>query len=294
MASLLHIIEEAYRNSATNFINQIIHPFRGGISSFYLLIIMSLLIWGLEIALPWRKKQAVFRKDFWIDAFYMFFNYYFFGLLIFAALTNTTAAVFSELMGSIGLPRHHVFNFFGFWPVWVQVIVFFLVRDFVQWTVHNLLHRIPFLWRFHKLHHSVREMGFAAHLRYHFMENVVYQLFGFIILSYLLNFKLENAFYVYMIGTLIGHLNHANLGWSYGPLKYLINNPKMHIWHHVKEMPASHPKGINFGISLSIWDYLFGTSYIPADGRDIELGFEGVENYPDNFFVQQIEPFRHK
>ncbi len=292
MTSLSQTIENAYKGSWNSLVNQIIHPFSDGISSFYVLIFLSLAIWTIEICLPWRKNQSILRKDFWLDAFYMFFNYYLFGLIIFAALSNTTASLFSELMGSIGMPRRYIFDFFHYFPVWLQVIIFFMIRDFLQWCIHNLLHRIPFLWRFHKLHHSVREMGFAAHLRYHFMENVVYQLIGFVVLSYILHFKLEYGFYVYMIGTLIGHLNHANLGWDYGPLRYILNNPKMHIWHHVKELPKDHRKGVNFGISLSCWDYLFKTNYIPTDGRDIELGFEGVENYPSNFFEQQIEPFK--
>ncbi len=292
MTSLLQTIENAYKGSWNSLVNQIIHPFSDGISSFYVLIFLSLAIWTIEICLPWRKNQSILRKDFWLDAFYMFFNYYLFGLIIFAALSNTTSVLFSELMGSIGMPRRYIFDFFHYFPVWLQVIIFFMIRDFLQWCIHNLLHRIPFLWHFHKLHHSVREMGFAAHLRYHFMENVVYQLIGFVVLSYILHFKLEYGFYVYMIGTLIGHLNHANLGWDYGPLRYILNNPKMHIWHHVKELPKDHRKGVNFGISLSCWDYLFKTNYIPTDGRDIELGFEGVENYPSNFFEQQIEPFK--
>lgn len=292
MTSLSQTIENAYKGSWNSLVNQIIHPFSDGISSFYVLIFLSLAIWTIEICLPWRKNQSILRKDFWLDAFYMFFNYYLFGLIIFAALSNTTSVLFSELAGSIGMPRRYIFDFFHYFPVWLQVIIFFMVRDFLQWCIHNLLHRIPFLWRFHKLHHSVREMGFAAHLRYHFMENVVYQLIGFVVLSYILHFKLEYGFYVYMIGTLIGHLNHANLGWDYGPLRYILNNPKMHIWHHVKELPKDHRKGVNFGISLSCWDYLFKTNYIPSDGRDVELGFEGVENYPSNFFEQQIEPFK--
>ena len=294
MTSLFQTIENAYKGSWNNLVNQIVHPFDGGISAFYILIFLSIAIWIIEICLPWRKNQSILRKDFLIDAFYMFFNYFLFGLIIFAALCNATSALFSELMGSIGLPRRYLFDFFKDFPVWLQVITFFLMRDFVQWCIHNLLHRVTFLWKFHKLHHSVREMGFAAHLRYHFMENVVYQLIGFVVISYILHFKLEHGFYVYMIGTLIGHLNHANLGWDYGPLKYILNNPKMHIWHHVKELPKEHLKGVNFGISLSCWDYIFKTNYIPTDGRDIELGFEGVENYPSNFFEQQIEPFKNK
>ena len=63
----------------------------------------------------------------------------------------------------------------------------------------------------------------------------------------------------------------------------------MHIWHHSKEIP--NKTGINFGISLSCWDYVFKTDYIPKNGRDIELGFENDEKFPKDFIQQEIYPF---
>jgi sterol desaturase/sphingolipid hydroxylase (fatty acid hydroxylase superfamily) len=66
----------------------------------------------------------------------------------------------------------------------------------------------------------------------------------------------------------------------------------MHIWHHSKELPERH--GVNFGISLSLWDYLFKTNYVPKDGKDIELGFHGDEKFPDSFIKQEIYPFNTK
>ena len=66
----------------------------------------------------------------------------------------------------------------------------------------------------------------------------------------------------------------------------------MHIWHHAKHLPYRY--GANYGISLSVWDYLFGTAYMPEDGRDIELGFEEVEQYPKSFLEQQVFPFRER
>ena len=48
--------------------------------------------------------------------------------------------------------------------------------------------------------------------------------------------------------------------------------------------------GVNFGLTLSVWDYLFKTNYIPSNGRDIELGFENDENFPNNFIKQEIYP----
>ncbi len=292
MDEIIGIISRSYKGYASRLWETITHPF-GDYNFFTLLILVSLAVWGLEIIFPWRKKQPKIRKDFWIDAFYMFFNFYIFNLIIFVALSNTTAHLFGNMMELVGLPRNHLFDF-SHWNIWVQFVAFFLIADFVQWSVHNLLHRIPVLWRFHRVHHSVKEMGFAAHLRYHFMENVFYKTALYIFLGYLFNFKLEYAFFLHAGTIIIGHLNHANVGWDYGPLKYILNNPKMHIWHHAKELPSSHPKGMNFGISLSIWDYLFKTNYVPSNGRDIELGFEKIEEFPEDFLSQQIEPFKQK
>lgn len=289
---LINKILTAYSNEAKYLFKMIIHPFENGLNGFYFLILVSLFVWGLEIIWPWRKNQRTIRKDFWLDAFYMFFNYFFFNLLIYAALSTATQTLFSDFMGFIGLPNKYVFDFMSSSPEWLRILVFFLLYDFIQWTVHNLLHRIPFLWRFHRVHHSVTEMGFAAHLRYHFMENIIYRLFLFTFLSYLLHFKLPNLFWLYAATTLIGHLNHANLALPYGPLKYILNNQRLHIWHHAKSLPTSHPQGMNFAISLSIWDYLFGTLYMPYDGRDIELGFKDVENFPTDFIHQQTEAFK--
>lgn len=60
-------------------------------------------------------------------------------------------------------------------PMVAQLLLFFVVLDFVQWTTHVALHRFEWLWRFHQVHHSVKEMGFAAHFRYHWMENILYK-----------------------------------------------------------------------------------------------------------------------
>jgi sterol desaturase/sphingolipid hydroxylase (fatty acid hydroxylase superfamily) len=134
-------------------------------------------------------------------------------------------------------------------------------------------------------------MGFAAHLRYHWMENVLYKPLKTIVVLLFFGFEPQEAFVVHFFSIAIGHLNHANLGFDYGPLKYVFNNPKMHIWHHAKALPSSHPKGMNFGISLSLWDYIFKTAYIPYNGRDIELGFDGDENFPQTIVGQSVYPF---
>ncbi len=259
---------------------------------FYGLIIVSLVVWGLEILFPWRKDQKIFRKDFWQDIFYMFFNFFLLNLIVLIFLSNTTEMLFNDALSFVNLSLED-FQLLDLnaLPFGVGLLIFFLVSDFVQWNTHRLLHRFPFLWNFHKLHHSVKEMGFAAHLRYHWMEPIVYKSILYIPLAIIGGFQVEQVAIVHFFALTVGHLNHANLGWDYGILKYVFNNPKMHIWHHAKELPEKSKYGANYGISLSIWDYLFNTDHIPYDGRDIELGFEEDEKFPKTFLRQEGYPF---
>ena len=256
---------------------------------FWLLILLSLVVWLLEYLFPWRKNQPLVRTDFWIDAFYMFFNFFIFNLVIFIAFCNLSAQIFSDLFGG-DLSDLALVNIQEY-PEYLQLIIFFVATDFIQWFTHVLLHRFDIFWRFHKVHHSVEEMGFAAHLRYHWMENVFYTPMKYIMVMLIGGFHPEQAFIVYYIAIAIGHLNHANIGWNYGPLKYIFNNPKMHIWHHAYDLPERHKNGANFAISLSIWDYIFRTNYIPHSGRDIKLGFEKIEQFPKTFLKQLFSGF---
>ena len=262
------------------------------VNYFWMLTLLSILVWSLEIAFPWRKKQAIFRKDFWLDVFYMYFNFYIFKFIIFAAFSNLVAGIFESFLpnGTASLIIYDTKQL----PYALQLLVFFVTLDFIQWFVHVNLHKFDVLWKFHKVHHSVEEMGFAAHLRFHWMENLFYSPMKYIIMMLIGNFNPEDAFIVYYISIVIGHLNHANLNITYGPLKYLINNPAMHIWHHAEKLPKNHKNGANFGISLSIRDYIFKTAYIPSNGRDIKLGFDNLKTFPKTFIQQLIYPINKK
>ncbi len=259
-----------------------VHPWY--VNYFWWLVVLSLVVWILEIKFPWRKDQAVIRKDFWLDAFYMFFNFYIFKLIIFMAASNVTAELFKDLVGG-DLHKLALVDMRRF-PEWIQIVVFFVLTDFVQWLVHVALHRYPFLWRFHKVHHSVEEMGFAAHLRYHWMENVFYTPVKYLAVLLIGNFQPEHAYLVYYFNIAIGHLNHANIKLTYGPLRYILNNPVMHLYHHAFELPEDRPNGMNYGITLSIWDYLFGTNYVPEDSGKIRLGFPNIGQFPKRFWGQ--------
>jgi sterol desaturase/sphingolipid hydroxylase (fatty acid hydroxylase superfamily) len=256
---------------------------------FYWLIGVSAFFFLLEVTAPWRRDQARFRKDFWLDFFYMFFNFFLFSLVIYNAASDVVVSLFTDLLALVGV-RNLVAIEVSSWPVWGQLMALFLLRDFIHWNVHQLLHRAPFLWEFHKVHHSVEQMGFAAHLRYHWMENVVYRGLEYLPLA-MIGFGLDDFFVVHLFALAVGHFNHSNFRLPLGPLKYIFNNPQMHIWHHAKWLPEDRRFGMNFGLTLSLWDYLFGTACIPSDGRDIELGFPGSEEFPTDFLHQNLHGF---
>jgi sterol desaturase/sphingolipid hydroxylase (fatty acid hydroxylase superfamily) len=291
---------------------------------------------------PWRENQPKFRKDFWLDFFYMFFNFFLFSLVIYNAASDVVVHAFNRLILWVSGFDLQASNPMREWPLWAVLLIGFMVRDFVQWWIHRLLHRVSFLWNFHKVHHSVEQMGFAAHLRYHWMENVVYRTIEYVPLA-LLGIGLYDFFIIHIFTLAVGHYNHSNISVSgkitggilgalvgmalvsgiaeisllqgteawvkgitfagsvaagiflAGPImKVVFNSPEMHIWHHAYQMPENKPYGINFGLTLAIWDYIFGTAVIPGDGKDITLGFPGVENFPHSFKEQAVYGFREK
>ena len=328
------IFVNGYKGYATYLWQEITNP--NWHNYFYWLLLVSAFFFALEVWRPWRKDQPRIRKDFWLDIFYMFFNFFLFSLIIYNAASDVVVNLFNNGIKSATGFNLQASNPLRTAPMWLILIVGFFVRDFVQWWVHRLLHRMPRLWEFHKVHHSVEQMGFAAHLRYHWMENVVYRTIEYIPLA-LLGIGLYDFFIIHIFTLAIGHYNHSNItvpgrvtggvvgllvgiviatgGFDVkllsepglgvqlsvvagaallgvlllGPfMKKIFNSPEMHIWHHAYEIPADRPYGINFGISLALWDYIFGTAVIPHEGRDIKLGFPGMEEFPDDFARQNL------
>ncbi|MFC2124259.1 sterol desaturase family protein [Bacteroidota bacterium] len=251
---------------------------------FWYLVVISAVFFGLELRKPWRKDQPRFRKDFWLDFFYMFFNFFLFSLIIFNAASDVFVNIWNDFLGLFGIENTIAITVAS-WPKWGQLLLLFLLKDFIEWWIHRLLHTVPALWEFHKVHHSVEQMGFAAHLRYHWMESVLYKSIVYLPFS-MIGFGIDDFFIVHIFAIAIGHWNHANFRVRIGPLGYILNNPNMHMWHHAYEIPEDRKYGINFGLTLSVWDYIFRTAYIPYPGRDIRLGFPGISQFPKTFLGQ--------
>ena len=269
--------------------NQILFNVPYSENYFWGLILISLVVWIFEIIFPWRKSQKIFRKGFWIDIIYMFFNFFLFSIIIvgfYEAFNKLLFDLFGIASNSIALIELSTFSQIS------QLIIFFITLDFFQWLTHIMMHRFDFLWKFHKVHHSVKEMGFAAHFHYHWMENILYKPLKVFAVMLIGGFEPEQAYLIHFLTITIGHLNHSNIKLSYGPLKYVFNNPIMHLHHHASSSSNNFKTGVNFAISLSIWDYIFKTNYIPNENGNTKLGYEGDQLMAKRFIGQLFYGFK--
>lgn len=284
------IIAGSYSGYFNYLINEILNP--SWHNYFYWLIGTSVIIYGLELMFPWRKDQPAIRQDFWLDLFYTFWNYFLFSLVVYNALSNVFVNLFNDFLGLFGVSNLVAIQV-GSLPIWLQLFILFIVKDFIQFNVHRMLHSVSWMWEFHKVHHSTEQMGFAGLLKYHFMENIIYRSVEYIPLA-MIGFGIDDFFIVHIFTLVVGQFGHANLFVPLGKFKYILNGPQMHLWHHAKFLPKSHPNGFNYGISLSIWDYLFKTVYWPKDDAELPVGLPPEENFPKDFIGQTIRPFKSR
>ena len=165
------------------------------------------------------------------------------------------------------------------WPLWtIMIVVTFaqlLSYEFAYWFGHYLFHRYEWLWEFHKVHHSAEVMSTLTELRQHPIEILAFMnLIGVATgctlggLSYVFGpgaepFTLLNANVVLMIFLLTwGHLRHSHIWISFtGLAGRLFQSPAHHQIHH-SDNPAHFNK--NLGYALAVWDWAFGTLYIPS------------------------------
>lgn len=236
---------------------------------WYVLLIFCMTV--IERWFPWRQ-QALLRAGFKFDVFLVCFNGLVVGLLL-GALATWSANAWQ----AVGLPMWSPPVLIRL-PPWAQLVVVLVAKDFLEWLVHRLLHRVPWLWEYHKVHHSITTMDWLGNMRFHWMEVVIYHALLWVPLSLIL-VEWQVALVLAVVSTLVGHLNHANLRLDWGPLRYVFNSPRFHVWHH--DAATTAPFGTNFAIIFTCWDWWFGSAHFPRMATMPErLGYAGQEHDP--------------
>jgi sterol desaturase/sphingolipid hydroxylase (fatty acid hydroxylase superfamily) len=169
-------------------------------------------------------------------------------------------------------------------PLLVQAFLIILVTDVIQYWLHRAFHT-GLLWPFHAVHHSPKQIDWTATFRIHPINFLFYNtLAGALML--LLGFSPMAFAIVGPFNFFTAAMVHANLNWTFGPLKYVFASPVFHRWHHADD-PAIYNK--NFAPTFSFLDVMFGTFHMPEGRLPEAYGAEGV---PEDFFGQLVYPFR--
>jgi len=170
-----------------------------------------------------------------------------------------------------------------------QLLLCILIADLMQYWTHRAYHEIPFLWKFHAVHHSAKTMDWIAGSRMHVLELIFTRV---CVLGPLYVFGFEKSvmdMYIIIVG-FQAVFNHANVHLPWGPIKYLIVTPDFHHWHHSSDDVAIDK---NYAAHYAFLDYLFGTNVKTTERFPQKYGVVG-DYMPDGFIRQQLFPFRKR
>lgn len=247
--------------------------------SFGAIAVSAFLFVLLERRFPYNPGQGVLRPGFFTDfVWYNAIQSVVLGVLIGRLIAFLNAATGASRLALV-----------TGWPLLGQVGFFLVTHDLYIYAMHRIQHRVPFLWRFHEAHHSVPKVDWLSGVRSHPIEILVNQTIEFAPIV-LLGAVPAVAPIKGAISAIWGMYIHSNLDVRMGPLQGVLNGPEMHRWHHATEPEA---EGRNFATKLAVWDWVFGTAYLP-DPRRHKASRYGLtrEGFPAGYFAQVAYAFR--
>lgn len=250
---------------------------RPDIIGLQFIVFASIAFMLLERRFAYNTGQRLLRDGFWLDMFgYNFFQNYVLAVII--------AAIVGFLDSTTGLSRLQLITH---WPLWLQVAFFIVSHDIYIYLFHRWQHHNPYLWRLHEAHHSVHGVDWLSGVRSHPLEILINQTIEYAPMI-LLGAPPEVIIWKGTIGAIYGMFIHSNLNVTLGPLRFILNGPEMHRWHHADE-PRAYNK--NFATKFSLWDWLGGTAFLPAQEKAQTYGLSD-KNFPNGYISQTLYSFR--
>jgi len=252
--------------------------------------VLAIVFGALERLFPAVKGRALLRAGTRTDVLYWLST-----PLVTKALTRFAVAVAVVALAvayGARLDRESILRFFterrtavGAQPLWLQTLEVLVLADLLGYATHRLLHASTRLWAIHAVHHSSTELDWLASVRVHPLNDVIPRVAQALVLIPLGFHPLILAAYAPFIG-LYALLLHANVPWTFGPLRYVIASPAFHRWHH-----ELHTEGKNFAGLFPWIDLALGTFHVPTDRAPERFGIEGSP-VPEGFLAQLVYPFR--
>jgi lathosterol oxidase len=236
----------------------------------------------LERAFSLRPEQPIFRRAWRTDLAYFFVSTL--AVQLTTLLTMKPAMVFFDWARNDAIVA-----WVSGQPFVVQVFAILFLSDLTQYWVHRAFHEVPFLWRFHAIHHSVEDMDWLAGSRLHILDAVTTRATTYVPI-YILGFA-EPALFAYVVWVVVqATFIHANVFWKFRPIRGLLATPAFHHWHHSAEPEAVNK---NFAVHLPLLDWLFGTYFLP-DRWPASYGLADGGDVPPGYARQFVFPFRWK
>jgi sterol desaturase/sphingolipid hydroxylase (fatty acid hydroxylase superfamily) len=202
------------------------------------------------------RKQRVFRTGLLTDLTHILVN----------GAVTTVAVVALVVVAAIPVFWIRRFDLVGALPTEVAVGLAVALVAVGNYWGHRLTHQVPFLWRFHSVHHSIEQMDWVASGRLHPFDQAFTQAFTVFPL-FLLGYGAGVFGGVAVFITLLALFQHANVRLRFPGLRWVINTPEWHHWHHAIDADA---RDKNFG--LPVVDKIFGTAYLPKGRRPVGFG----------------------
>jgi lathosterol oxidase len=148
--------------------------------------------------------------------------------------------------------------------------------------MHRAKHRFDWWWRLHETHHSSRELDWFSSVRFHPLEKILDRTI-YLAPLLVLGVSDEALLLLAALDAGIASFSHANVSFRLGPLIYVFVGPEMHRWHHSRHPEAQRR---NFSNNLSIFDWIFGTAWVPAEAPT-EFGTDEAD-FPEGNIVKQF------
>ena len=244
------------------------------------MLLLALAFVPLERLFALRAAQPIFRAGWQTDLGYFAVSH----LLVQITVLLTLAPATLLFAWAARPALHHVV---AGQPLAVQFLEIVLVADLAEYVVHRLFHRVPWLWRFHRIHHSAEAMDWLAGSRLHLVDIVLTRGLSFVPL-YILGFAAP-ALYAYLVFVSFHAVFiHANVRFRLRAVEWLLVTPRFHHWHHAREAAAVDK---NFAVHLPWIDRMFGTAYLPAERWPDAYGVSGAR-VPEGWLRQLVLPFR--
>jgi len=244
------------------------------------LLVMTLVFVPVERFWPLHPNQKTFRPQWTTDAFYFVATHLPAQLLTF--LMVAPALLLTKWLAIPPL-QHFVQR----WPYLVQLIAAIFVADLCQYCVHRMFHTVPFLWRFHAIHHSIETLDWIAGSRSHFFDIVITR--GLIMIPMMMVGFPQSVLAGYLVFVSFhATFCHTDFRPDAHWLERYVVTVRYHHWHHAADKNAVD---VNFAIHLPFLDRLFGTHYLPKTAWPERYGLID-DSLPPGFFAQLLAPFK--